>query len=61
MIKGHDIVEHTQTVSFSRFKESVTPTFPVLFKPEQEFLFMAPVGDVRDESRYVLPMRSRHK
>ena len=61
MIRGHDIVEYTQAVSFFRFKEPVTPAFSVLFKTEQEFLLMGPVGDVPDESRYVVSVRSRHK
>ena len=61
MIRGHDIVEHTQAVSFFRFIEPVTPSFPVFLKPEQELLLMAPVGDVPDASRYVVSVRSRHK
>ena len=60
MIKGHDIIKYTQTVSFFCFKEPVKPTFPIPFKSKQKFLFMTPVGDVPGESRYAASVRSRH-
>ncbi len=61
MILGQDIVEHTQTAPFFRFKEPMTPSFSVFFKTEQELLFVAPAGNVPDASRYVVSVRSRHK
>jgi len=61
MVRGHNIVEYTQTISFFCLKEPVPPSFSVFFKPEQEFLLMTPVGDMPGASRYVVSVCSRHE
>jgi hypothetical protein len=61
MIRGHDIVEYTQAVTFFGLIEPMTPTFSVFFKLEQKLLLVAPVGDVPYAARDVVSICSRHK
>jgi len=61
VVGGHNIVEHTEAVSFFGFIEPMAPTLPVSLKLEQELLLVATVGDVPDAARDMVSVCSGHK
>jgi hypothetical protein len=48
VIRRRNVVEHHQTKAPLGFKEPLNPAVTVLFKFQQEFPFVASLGDVPD-------------
>jgi hypothetical protein len=60
VVGGDHIVEDSKSVTLSGFIEPMKPAIFIFGKFEQEFSFMAPVGNVPDKSRQIMSFGSSH-
>jgi hypothetical protein len=60
VVGGHHVIEHTQAITLLCLEKPLEITAAVPGKLEQEFLFVAPVRNMPDITRYVMPICPRH-
>ena len=60
MVAGHHIVQYSDPVSLFRFKEPFDPLVSVLCELQEEFSFVAAVGDMPDIPPQIVSIGSRY-
>ena len=60
VIRGGGVIENVQAITLLGFEQPIQPTFPVSGKFEKKFFLVAPMCDVPDLSRNMMPIRSCH-